>query len=177
MSDFDPKELKILSDILALVLEDQPGQSATALETIKNRARKNNITGGALKNLFQAIAPDPSQARPKRSTSRTKAAGIPDDYRTQLRQMADSITRLDTDLRAARTQNDHLRLQLQQAQQDQNTTQSLLADQMTRIHYPSLPMIMVVLAAGILSGIAGTEVFHLIQHLTMTATDNARSLY
>lgn len=176
MSDFDPKELKILSDILALVLEDQPGQSATALETIKNRARKNKITGGALKNLFQAIAPDPSQARPKRSTSRARTSTIPDEYRTQLRQMAESITRLDTDLRASRTQNDQLRLQLQKAAQEQNNAQNLLADQMTRIRYPSLPMILVVLAAGILSGIAGTEVFHLIQHLTNTA-EITRSLY
>lgn len=53
MSTFDPKELKILSDILALVLEDQPGQSATALEAIKNRARRNNMTGGALKTCFR----------------------------------------------------------------------------------------------------------------------------
>jgi hypothetical protein len=48
----DPKEIKLLADILALVLEDQPGQSTSALETIRRRAQASRITGGALKNLF-----------------------------------------------------------------------------------------------------------------------------
>ncbi|MGO3518476.1 MAG: hypothetical protein ACTINM_08320, partial [Acetobacter cibinongensis] len=92
MSSFDPKELKILSDILALVLEEQSGQSASALEALKNRAQKDKITGGALKNLFQAIAVDP----PKRTTrSSSRPSPTPDEYRTQLRQMAESIQRLD----------------------------------------------------------------------------------
>ena len=60
MTAFDPKELKTLSDILALILDEEQGQSASALDAIKARARRNKITGGALKNLFQTITDDPS---------------------------------------------------------------------------------------------------------------------
>ncbi|WP_279379564.1 hypothetical protein [Asaia prunellae] len=37
---FDPKELKVLSDILALVLEEQEGQSVAALNALRSRAKK-----------------------------------------------------------------------------------------------------------------------------------------
>lgn len=76
MSDIDPKELKILSDILALVLEDQPGQSATALEALRNRAKRNATTGGALKNLFQTIAEDPEKQRPPAPAKHAPAAAL-----------------------------------------------------------------------------------------------------
>ncbi|MBV9755956.1 MAG: hypothetical protein JO047_02790 [Alphaproteobacteria bacterium] len=55
----DPHEVKVLADILALVLEDQPPAAAVALETVRRKARQHRITGGALKNLFQAIAASP----------------------------------------------------------------------------------------------------------------------
>jgi hypothetical protein len=51
----DSKEIKLLSDILALVLEEQVGQSASALEAIRRRAQADRVTGGALKNLFVRI--------------------------------------------------------------------------------------------------------------------------
>ncbi len=59
----DPKELKTLSDILALVLEEQAGQSQSALDALRARAKRSGITGGALKNLFVAIANDPPKTR------------------------------------------------------------------------------------------------------------------
>jgi hypothetical protein len=55
----DPHEVKVLADILALVLEDQSPASAVALETVRRKARQHRVTGGALKNLFQAIATSP----------------------------------------------------------------------------------------------------------------------
>jgi TonB family protein len=54
----DPKEAKILADILALTLDDQPGASLTALQKIQQRARQDGITGGALKNIFSRVASD-----------------------------------------------------------------------------------------------------------------------
>jgi hypothetical protein len=87
MTEIDPKELKILSDILALVLEDNPGQSDTALQALRNRARKNSTTGGALKNLFQTIAVNPSKAKSttrqtgtRASASKAKTTDMPDQY-------------------------------------------------------------------------------------------------
>ncbi|WP_408734744.1 hypothetical protein [Novacetimonas hansenii] len=78
MSDsLDPKELKILSDILALVLEDNPGQSENALAAIRTRARKNQMTGGALKNLFAAIAPNPPPARRPSHAPRAAVGQVP----------------------------------------------------------------------------------------------------
>lgn len=52
----DAAELKLLSNILALVLDEQPGASVAALETLRRRAAANRVTGGALKNLFDRLA-------------------------------------------------------------------------------------------------------------------------
>lgn len=46
------RETKILSDILALALDEQPGVSTAALARIKARARADGVTGGALKEAF-----------------------------------------------------------------------------------------------------------------------------
>ncbi len=46
------REMKILTDILALVLDEQPGVSASAVAAIKQRARAEGVTGGALKEVF-----------------------------------------------------------------------------------------------------------------------------
>ncbi len=57
----EPKDVKLLADILALVLEDQPGASAAALATLRRRAREQGVSGGAIKNLFLRLA-NPSDA-------------------------------------------------------------------------------------------------------------------
>jgi TonB family protein len=51
-----PKETKILADILALTLDEQPGQALAALQQLQQRARRDGVTGGALKNMFSRIA-------------------------------------------------------------------------------------------------------------------------
>ena len=52
------REVKILADILALALDDQPGASASALEAIKQRARHDGVSGGALKDVFLRVRSD-----------------------------------------------------------------------------------------------------------------------
>ncbi len=107
----DPKELKTLSDILALVLEDQPGQSSSALEALRFRARRSGITGGALKNLFVAIANDPpppkaravKEGAPTRAP-RGKAASAAAEVQAahvRIAQLAADVRNLDLQLRTA----------------------------------------------------------------------------
>lgn len=52
----DATELRLLSSILALVLDEQPGQAAAALDTLRRKAAHSRITGGALKNLFEHVS-------------------------------------------------------------------------------------------------------------------------
>ncbi|MDF7673985.1 hypothetical protein PT277_07825 [Acetobacteraceae bacterium ESL0709] len=53
---FDPKELRLLADILALVLDDEVGQAEAALERLRQRAKQQSLSGGALKNLIITLA-------------------------------------------------------------------------------------------------------------------------
>jgi hypothetical protein len=52
VNQLDSHELKILSDVLALVVDEHPGASASALEFLQRRARNSKVTGGALKDLL-----------------------------------------------------------------------------------------------------------------------------
>jgi hypothetical protein len=85
----DEKRLKTLSDILALVLVDQPGESAAALEAVRRKAQQDGITGGALKDIFQQVrrleagqddnagagpAASPQPSMPPRSATQLRAA-------------------------------------------------------------------------------------------------------
>lgn len=155
----DPKELKVLSDILALVLEDQPGQSMNALEAIKKRAKKNAITGGALKNLFNAIAPNP----PKPTVSRAKSQLIDGNEilkaRARISQLTQSINQLDTDLRNARKQNEALRAELILTQQARSEMQSALYLAETKTPFRTI-ITLVSFTCGLLIGIAGTVLVH-----------------
>ncbi|ABI62242.1 hypothetical protein [Granulibacter bethesdensis] len=56
----DSSERKILGDIIALVLDENQGQSEAALIALKRRAARNNITGGLLKNLLHELRGQPS---------------------------------------------------------------------------------------------------------------------
>ncbi|MBB2177086.1 hypothetical protein [Gluconacetobacter johannae] len=160
---FDPKELKILSDILALVLEDQPGQSANALEAIRNRARRNAVTGGALKNLFTAIAPNPPpRAQPRPRASRAGAgAGAAEMQvaRARIAQLTESLNKLDLDLRSARARTEELRSQLYLTQQARAETQAALSVMQAR-PAKRRPVIVLAVTVGALAGIAGTSLYH-----------------
>ncbi|MCH4093504.1 MAG: hypothetical protein LKE96_04220 [Acetobacter peroxydans] len=180
MSELDPKEVKLLSDILALVLEEQQGQAVAALETLRRRAQRNSTTGGALKNLFQIISADPARAqttdRRRASTARPRAdkQDMPDTYRTQLREMADSINRLDRDLRSITAQNESLKAQLYLTQQSRAELQThLAAMQLSSPRNPKPLMIVAAVLAGLLAGVAGTEVVHALSPTPLPFVHNA----
>lgn len=163
----DPKELKVLSDILALVLEDQAGQSAAALEALRTRARRNGMTGGALKNLFTAIAPNPPKrapASPRPRASRASAGATADvqQERLRVRELTESITRLDMELRTARASNAALKAELFLTQQARAETQSQLSaiksSAQTRLGVVGLAFLV-----GCIAGVAGGELFHTLR--------------
>ncbi|MBV9785708.1 MAG: hypothetical protein JO264_18030 [Acidisphaera sp.] len=52
----EPREVKLLSDILALVLSDEAGQAGAALEALRRKARQGRISGGAIKDVFLRIS-------------------------------------------------------------------------------------------------------------------------
>lgn len=169
MSDtIDPKELKILSDILALVLEEHAGQSESALATIRSRARKNGVTGGALKNLFTAIAPNPPQKPPPkpRAPRATKASAAAakeiQELHTRIAEMAGSIRKLDLELRDMRTSNEALCVELNQTRQARAETQAALSVVQARPAATSRSGLLVAATVGLLTGLALTEAWHFL---------------
>lgn len=181
MSKMDPKEIKILSDILALVLEDQQGQSDSALEALKARARRDGVTGGALKNLFQTLAPDidrldlmhkaadEAEIRTLENTLHT--------LRIQLHDRGEIMNRMEHNLRIVRGNNENLQSQLHAANAAFAEANQKLGMKMMDSSYPRLVIIFVAVAAGLLAGIAGTQLFHLFYAAFHPVTDNARYLY
>lgn len=68
----DPKERKLLGDILALVVGEHDGQSASALTRLRRRAQADRVTGGALKSLFDTLLTDrPAAQAPPASGAET----------------------------------------------------------------------------------------------------------
>ncbi len=176
----DPKELKTLSDILALVLEDQPGQAASALEAVRARARRNGVTGGALKNLFVAIAPNPpAKAAPRPRAPRGGAAGATPAGATELQasrarisHLSAEVSRLDLDLRGAHARVEALRSELHLTRQARaEAQQALLATQHAA---PRRIMLLVTALCGLLIGIAGTSA--VMSFMRAEALDNSHYL-
>ncbi|MFT8897314.1 MAG: hypothetical protein ABF968_10185 [Acetobacter sp.] len=164
MSDsLDPKELKVLSDILALVLEEQTGQSEAALSALRARAQRNKITGGALKNLFTAIAPNPpkraSTAPPRPRATRSASAGDVQLERQRVRELSENLNKLDMELRNVRATNASLKAELFLTQQARAETQSLLVAAQSATH-TRFGLIGMVLLVGCIAGVAGGELFH-----------------
>ena len=128
----DPKELKTLSDILALVLEEQGGQSSAALEALRVRARRSGITGGALKNLFVAIANDPpAKARAAkdgvvRAPRAKSAAAEVQAAHVRIAQLAADVRDLDLQLRTANASAATLQAELDATRQAYAHAQSAL---------------------------------------------------
>lgn len=159
---FDPKELKVLSDILALVLEEQEGQSVAALTALRSRAKKSGMTGGALKNLFVAIAPNPPQrAKPRARTTKTESGPDLLAARQQIVTLTNNLRQMDLELRNSRARLEAVRSELFQTQQSRAEIQSKLMSRDARRPYFSM-LIWCGFAAGILLGIAGTQFIHSI---------------
>ena len=49
------REMRILADILALTLDDQPGAAESALANVRHRAREGGVTAGALKDAWRRL--------------------------------------------------------------------------------------------------------------------------
>lgn len=165
----DPKELKTLSDILALVLEDQPGQAASALEAVRTRARRDGITGGALKNLFVAITPNPPQVqmspgaasaakpgtKPRAPRAGSAAATEMQAARTRISQLTADINKLDLDLRSATARIEALRSELHLTRQARAEAQQELSA--SQVLVPKRTMLLLSALCGLLIGVAGTS--------------------
>ncbi|GAN67979.1 hypothetical protein [Acetobacter orleanensis] len=181
MSRMDQREIKILSDILALVLEEQSGQSETALEAIKSRARRDGITGGALKNLFQSLAPHvDAQNTPRTAADIAEIRTLENTVHTlriQLHDRGEILNRMEHNLRIVRGNNENLKSQLHVAQTAYAEANHKLGMKMMDSSYPRLMIISVAVIAGLLAGIAGTQLFHLFYAAFHPVTDNARYLY
>ena len=170
----DPKELKTLSDILALVLEDQPGQAANALEAVRSRARRDGITGGALKNLFVAIAPNPPQVqvppgaaakpgtRPRAPRAGSAAATEMQAARTRISQLTADINKLDLDLRSATARIEALRSELHLTRQARAEAQQELSA--SQVLVPKRTMLVLSALCGLLIGVAGTSAVVMLDH-------------
>jgi len=172
----DPKELKILSDILALVLEDQVGQANNALEAIRTRARRNKTTGGALKNLFVAIAPDPpprAAPRPRATRSSTASSAELQSARAQIETLTRGMNRLDLDLRAQRAENAALQNRLVLTQQARAETQAEMLSMQTGSPARRFGLALLALIVGTLVGIAGTE----LKHTLLDAPVSSNAIY
>ena len=62
------REMRILGDILALTLDEQPGAAEAALANVKARAREGGVTAGALKDAWRRL---------QSATPRAPEAGAP----------------------------------------------------------------------------------------------------
>jgi hypothetical protein len=177
--EIDPKELKTLSDILALVLEEQPGQAASALEALRVRARRNAITGGALKNLFVAIAPNPPpKAAPRPRAPRGAAAANSTDMqaaRTRISQLTADVNKLDLDLRGASARIEALRTELHQTRKARAEAQQALVAVQSQT--PKRVLLMLSALCGLLLGVAGTSLVTLLGHGSAAPVDNSVYLH
>ncbi|MQR97945.1 hypothetical protein [Gluconobacter aidae] len=154
----DPREIKILSDILALVLDEQPGHAATALERIRQMARRDGVTGGALKNLFATRIGTLSG---KDETDREK-------------RLREHISGLERRLGQSESDTRTAQMRLGRCQTDLGLIQLELAT--LRMQRPWRYIAIVFAAgAGLLVGIAGTQFYHSLS-VTRAPIDRASYL-
>ncbi len=122
------------------------------------------MTGGALKNLFVAIAPNPPpRAKPRTSRTTKPAENSADTLaaRQQIVTLTNNLRQMDLELRNSRARLEAVRSELFQTQQSRAELQSKLLTREARRPYFSV-LIWCGFAAGILIGIAGTQFVHSI---------------
>lgn len=161
MSNIDTREIKILSDILALVLEEEEGQSHAALSALKARARKNGTTGGALKNLFATIIIDPPKPTRRRSTAGHKADLDEENasLRRHVQLLTSNLQTMDVRLRSAEAQSLALQREMFQVRQSHAEIGALLEVE-TQGRSRSMMMVYIALFAGIVLGVAAAQLYH-----------------
>lgn len=156
--EIDPREIKILSDILALVLDEQPGHAATALERIRQMAQRDSITGGALKNLFISRIGTVSQTE---TSDREK-------------RLRDQISRLEHRLGQSESDTRTAQIRLGRCQTDLGVMQMEIVTARMQRPWRYIALIFAV-SAGLLVGIAGTQFYHSLS-VTRAPIDRASYL-
>ncbi|XAO71633.1 MAG: hypothetical protein AAYR33_01290 [Acetobacteraceae bacterium] len=161
MSNIDTREIKILSDILALVLEEEEGQSHAALSALKARARKNGTTGGALKNLFATIIVDPPKPTRRRSTAGNKADLGEENanLRRHVQVLTSNLQTMGVHLRSAEAQSLAPQREMFQVRQSHAEVGALLEVE-TQGRSRSMMMVYIALFAGIVLGVAAAQLYH-----------------
>lgn len=130
----DQKDIRLLADILALVLDEEQGQASAALEALRQRARKRKVSGGTLKNLFTKLAEHEQRAQTVlyRSESTTDT-------------LADRHRQLQTEYA------------LLQEEYEQTRHYAHMHDAQAPLRRAG---VCIALIAGLLLGIAGTQLVH-----------------
>lgn len=153
----DPRETKILSDILALVLDEQHGASENALNAIKQRATRNSTTGGALKNLFTRLI---------------NASADPTHDQRHIAQLTQRLHKAEHDAQHSLRQIETLRTALHNALREQKHLRLALSEKSSPFEW-SKATFLIAAFIGLLLGIAGAEIVH-----TFTAAPTqSRPLY
>jgi len=111
MADIDQKATKALADILALVVDENENVARSALAKLRQRAKQDAVTGGALKNLFNAVSSRPAslfQPPPRGPAVRYPTTGNAERDLASARETIGELTvrsmELTQELSAARSQ-------------------------------------------------------------------------
>lgn len=137
----DPREAKILADILALVLDEQPGSAANALEALRNRAARDGVTGGALKNVFAALAAQSGHAERRE------------------RELNARLARAEEELRRDRQAIRALQAALARHQHESRMLMGEIAAQRAQRPWRTVALSFGI-GAGLLLGVAATQLYH-----------------
>jgi hypothetical protein len=89
--DADPRAAKLLGDLLALTLSENEGQATAALHAIRRRAERDGVTGGALKQVVEALAahePPPPPPPPPAANASAELRILHDTIEIQRRELS-----------------------------------------------------------------------------------------
>ena len=99
--------LETLSSILALVLGEQPGEAAAALEAVRRKAKHDGVTGGTLKRIVRQIASQTEHETHPAFMSLAHGAGMPRSGRTIAGEMEERLRGALQDNAILRRRLDH----------------------------------------------------------------------
>lgn len=139
----DERETKILADILALILEEQPGEAHAALDALRTRAIRSDVTGGALKNLFSHLITEPRSTGPS----------------AMERQLLQRLRRAENELKQRQARASTLNAFPTRLQQDNEDLVLKRSSQRDFTHWRRTSLALCLLT-GLLLGIAGSQLVH-----------------
>ncbi|QHI95838.1 hypothetical protein GT348_05890 [Aristophania vespae] len=138
----DQKELRLLADILALVLDDEAGQAQAALDRLRHRARQQEISGGSFKNLIISLA----------ETSAGSDTLLKKRHELEIQRYKDVMEELATQHRNLQRHVALLERDNQIIRYNHSQQHDILPWQRIRV--------IIALLAGILLGIAASQIVH-----------------